>query len=150
MPRTHGRPRLFDPLMSFLILFVGVATSALLFVIYWYLLAEGYPEDLVRTFIFASFASYTLLSAFALRSLSRSIFSYSFFSNPAMLAGVGFGLVLIAIALYVPFFQGLLETVPLPLPWLFAVFGVAIVNIATVELAKWLFSSFHRYRTRSS
>lgn len=136
------RSPLFNPLMSFLILFVGVATSAFLFVLYWYLVRLGFDLDTVRTFIFASFASYTILSALALRSLTRSIFSYSLFSNPAMLAGVGLGLLLIVVALYVPFFQTLLETVPLSLPWVLGVLAVAVVNIAAIELAKWLFRAF--------
>ncbi len=140
--RLSTSTRLFDPLMTFLILFVGVTTSALLFILYWYLLSQGYALELVQTFIFASFATYTILSALALRSLTQSVFSYSFFSNPAMLGGVGLGLVLTGIAIYVPFFQTLLDTVPLPLSWLVAVAGVALVNILAIELAKWLFRTF--------
>lgn len=138
----NARTKLFDPLMNFLILFIGVATSAFLFALYWFLLKAGYPEDLVRTFIFASFASYTLFSAFAFRSLTRNIFSYAFFSNPALLAGVAFGLVLIVAALYVPFLQLLLDTVALPLPWVLGVLGVALVNIVAIEFGKWFFRAF--------
>lgn len=145
--RNGARSRLFDPLMSFLILFIGVATSAFLFVLYWILLKAGYPEDLVRTFVFASFASYTLFSAFAFRSLTRSILSYSFFSNPAMLGGVGIGLALIGIGIYVPFLQTLLDTVALPWEWVGGVLGIALLNILFIECAKWLFRSFgHRAR----
>ncbi|MBI2062560.1 MAG: HAD-IC family P-type ATPase, partial [Candidatus Yanofskybacteria bacterium] len=72
---------LFDPTMRFLILFIGLSTSAFLFVLYWLLLRAGFPEDLVRTFIFASFGSYTLFLAFSLRSLEKSIFKYPVFSN---------------------------------------------------------------------
>ncbi|MEK7201862.1 MAG: HAD-IC family P-type ATPase, partial [Patescibacteria group bacterium] len=74
--RLSTSTRLFDPLMTFLILFVGVTTSALLFILYWYLLSQGYALELVQTFIFASFATYTILSALALRSLTQSVFSY--------------------------------------------------------------------------
>ncbi|MEJ0053457.1 MAG: HAD-IC family P-type ATPase [bacterium] len=141
MRPAQGRGALFDPLMSFLILFIGIATSAFLFILYWGLLAAGYPGDIVRTFIFASFASYTLFSAFALRSLTKSVLTYPFFGNPAMLAGVGFGLALVFLGLYVPFLQGILDTVPLPLPWLIGVLGVALLNITAIELAKWVFRS---------
>mgnify|MGYP001602387490 CR=1 FL=1 len=38
---------LFDPLIKFLILFIGLSTSAFLFFLYWYLLRAGFQEDIV-------------------------------------------------------------------------------------------------------
>ena len=72
---------LFSPIMKFLILFIGLSTSAFLFVLYWALLRAGFPEDIVRTFIFASFGTYTLFLAFSVRSLERSIFLIHFFQS---------------------------------------------------------------------
>lgn len=140
----RGRTELFDPLMSFLILFVGVGTSALLFVLYGMLLAYGHPPDVVRTFIYASFASYTLFCALSFRSLTRSIFSYSPFGNPMLLLGIGIGLSLIIGSLYIPVLQDLLGTVALPLPWLVAVLAVAVANIAVIEFAKYVFPRLKR------
>ncbi len=130
---------LFNPIMKFLILFIGVSTSALLFFLYWGLLRLGFPEDIVRTFIFASFGTYSLLVAFPLRSLDTSMFSYSPFSNLPLVFGVGAGVVLMIIAVYVPFFQSLFDTVALPFYWALAVVGVSVLNIAAVELGKWIF-----------
>ncbi|OGN22306.1 MAG: hypothetical protein A2918_00080 [Candidatus Yanofskybacteria bacterium RIFCSPLOWO2_01_FULL_42_49] len=130
---------LFDPVMKFLILFIGLSTSAFLFVLYWLLLRVGFPEDLVRTFIFASFGSYTLFLAFSLRSLEKNIFKYSVFSNRYLVAGVGIGLVLMAMAIYIPFFQSLLKTVSLPFYWLLGVALIALINILAVEFGKWIF-----------
>ncbi|MFY9462573.1 MAG: HAD-IC family P-type ATPase, partial [Candidatus Sungiibacteriota bacterium] len=56
---------LFDPAMKFFILVIGIPTSALLFFIYHMLLSYGLHAETVRTFIFASFASYTLFLAFS-------------------------------------------------------------------------------------
>lgn len=134
------RVGLFDPLMRFLILFIGLSTSALLFLLYWLLLRAGFSEDIVRTFIFASFGSYSLFLAFSLRSLERSVFSYGLFSNRYLLAGVGIGIALLAVAIYTPFFQSLLDTVALPLPWLLGVVAVGALNIIAVELGKWIFN----------
>ncbi|OGN01631.1 MAG: hypothetical protein A3G51_04035 [Candidatus Yanofskybacteria bacterium RIFCSPLOWO2_12_FULL_43_11b] len=130
---------LFDPVMKFLILFIGFSTSALLFVLYWFLLRIGFPEDIVRTFIFASFGSYTLFLAFSLRSLEKSIFKYSVFSNGYLVAGVGIGIFLMAIAIYVPFMQSLLKTVSLPISWLLGVALIGLLNILAVEFGKWIF-----------
>lgn len=141
---TSRHPRdakagLFDPLMKFLILFIGLFTSALLFILYWSLLRAGFPEELVRTFIFASFGSYTLFLAFSVRNLEKSIFAYPTFSNRFLVAGTGIGIVLMGAAIYTPFLQTLLDTVSLPLPWLLGVAAVGVVNIAAVECGKWIF-----------
>ncbi len=133
------RKGLFDPLMKFLILGVGFATSAFLFVLYWYLLRAGYSEELVRTFVFMCFGSYTLFLAFSARSLDRSIFSYSLLSNRYLGAGVGLGFVLMLSAVYLPFLGGLLGTVPLPPVWLLGVLAVGLLNVFGMEFGKWLF-----------
>ena len=130
---------LFDPMMRFLILFIGLATSALLFLLYWLLLRAGFQEDLVRTFIFASFGSYTLFLAFSVRSLEKSIFKYPVFSNRYMVIGVSVGMLLMAGAIYVPFMQSLLKTVPLPFYWLLGVVSVGLLNIFAVEFGKWIY-----------
>ena len=135
----RGKTVLFDPLMKFLIMFIGLFTSALLFALYWFLLRVGFSEDLVRTFIFASFGSYTLFFAFSVRSLEKSIFEYPVFSNRFLLAGVGIGIFLMATAIYVPFLQTLLKTVSLPFWWVLGVVLVGVLNIAMVEFGKWFF-----------
>ena len=130
---------LFDPLMKFLILFIGFSTSALLFVLYWLLLRTGFPEEIVRTFIFAGFGSYTLFLAFSVRSLEKSIFEYPIFSNRYLVIGVSIGIVLMAAAIYLPFLQSLFGTVSLPLSWLFGVLLIGVLNIAAIEFGKWIF-----------
>ncbi len=133
------RGGLFDPLMRFLVTFIGFSTSASLFGLYWLLLQLGYPAALVQTFIFASFGSYTLFLAFALRDLDTSIFRYNPFSNSYLVGGVSIGVVLMILAVYFPPIQALLGTVALPLPWLLAVVLVGLLNIMAVEFGKALF-----------
>ena len=130
---------LFNPLMKFLIIFIGVSTSALLLVLYLVLLKAGHPENIVRTFIFASFSTYTLFLAFPVKNLNKSIFRYSPFSNQFMLFGIGIGMILTILAVYVPFFQTIFETVSLPPIWILGVVGVGIFNILLTETGKWIF-----------
>ena len=140
---SHGmRAGLFSPLMKFLVLFIGLSTSLLLFVVYWALLRAGFAEDIVRTFIFASFGTYTLFLAFSLRSLERSIFSYSLFSNPYLVMGVSIGIILMGAAIYTPFLQSIFNTVSLPFFWLLGVITIGIFNIVAVEFGKWIFRRF--------
>ncbi|MBI4093905.1 HAD-IC family P-type ATPase [Candidatus Kaiserbacteria bacterium] len=137
-PRVSKR-QLFDPLMRFLILVVGLSSSAFLLALYLALLSVGYDEALVRTFVFACFGSYTLLVAFSIKSLEKSIFSYSPFSNLYLVTGIGVGIALMLAAVYVPFLQSLFGTVSLPPLWLAAVLLVGALNIAAIEIGKWLF-----------
>ncbi len=135
------RRHMFDRKIRFLILVTGILTSLALFLLYTVLLRLEFAEDLVRTFIFASFATYNLLLAFALRSLDKSIFRYNPFSNHYLNFGVGIGVALTLAMLYIPAANGIFHTVPLPLPWLLGVFGVGLLNIAAAELGKWAYKS---------
>jgi len=139
--RAHSaRAGLFDPLMRFLILGVGLMTSVLLFALYFLLLHLQFEDGLVRTFIFACFGTYSLFLAFSLRSLEKSIFSYPVFSNPYLVFGVGVGLTLMAAAVYMPLLQSLFGTIALPPLWLAAVVVVGVANIAAIEFGKWMYA----------
>ena len=131
--------RLFDRQLHFLIFGIGTLTSLFLFVLYYLLLRAGFDDVVVRTFIFASFASYTLFLTFSIRSLETSIFRYNPFSNRYLVGGVGIGFLLTLAALYMPWLQAILGTAPLPPLWLIGVFGIGVLNIILVELSKWLF-----------
>ncbi len=140
------RPRrlkdgLFDPLMKFLIVVIGLSTSACLFVLYATLLKLGFDEATVRTFTFAAFGTYTLLVALSVRSLERSILSYPLFSNRYLTGGILIGFVLMVAAVYLPPLQALFGTVPLPLAWVLGVLLVGALNILFIELGKAFFRS---------
>lgn len=145
-PLQRGEIQLFDPVMKFLILVTGLFASILLFVIYYALMQFGYDETLVRTFIFATFGTYTLLVALSVRSLDKSIFSLPLFSNNYMNSGIFVGLVLMAVAIYYPGLQGVFDTVALPLHWLIGVVIIGILNIVLIEIAKWFFRSRQLHR----
>lgn len=135
--RTAG---LFDPLMRFLVIYIGTSVSVLLFALYWTLLRAGFEQPLVQTFIFASFGTYTLFLAFSLRSLDKSIFEYRLFDNAYLAGGVGVGLVLMLAAIYAPFLQDVLGTVPLAPVWLIGVVAMGALSIAAAEVGKRWFN----------
>lgn len=132
---------LFDPLMKFLVWIIGTSTSLLLLGVYLALLRFGYNPELVRTFIFASLGTYTLLVAFSVRNLEKSILSYSLFSNRYLTAGIVIGLVLMGAAIYLPVMQGLFGTVPLTLPWVAGVMLIGLFNIILIEATKWFYKN---------
>lgn len=130
---------LFDPLMKFLILVIGISTSALLFVLYFVLLKSGFEEQIVKTFTFAAFGTYTLLVALSVRSLDRSIFSYPISSNRYLTGGISIGFLLMIFAIYVPALQNVFGTVSLPFQWVLGVVFVGILNIVLIEQVKKFF-----------
>lgn len=140
-PLKRGKIKLFDPIMKFLILAIGLSTSILLFVIYYVLIRLGFDEIVVRTFIFAAFGTYTLLVALSVRSLDRSIFSYPLFSNKYLNGGILVGFVLMTAAIYVPGLQTVFNTVALPVVWVIGVISIGLLNIGLIEIAKWFFRS---------
>ena len=119
--------------------------SASLFVLYVVLLRLGYDEQLVKTFIFAAFGTYTLLVALSLRRLHKSILAYSPLSNKYMTAGVATGYILMAIAIYVPALQPVFNTVSLPAPWAIGVLLIGVANIVLIEIAKKAYGNKHKY-----
>ena len=134
---THkSGPEIIDKEMRFLIFGIGMGSSAFVFALYYYLLRLGYDENFVRTAAFAVFSTYTLFAAFALRSLRDSLFTYNPFSNLYLTLGVGIGLVLTILAIYLPFLQHVLQTVALPLPWLIGVFILGGLNVLMIEIVK--------------
>ncbi len=142
-----GKNSLFDPLMKFLILVIGLSTSALLFALYYILLKLGYDIKLVQTFTFTAFGTYTLLVALSVKSLNKSILSYSLFSNMYMSVGIIIGLFLMALAVYLPILQNIFDTVPLPLPWAIGVLLIGVLNIILIEISKYFFNKSNPVQT---
>ena len=142
---TKHRPnaqskKLLDKEMKFLILVIGTISSALLFSAYFTLLKMGFDVEIVKTFTFATLGIYSLLLAFSMRRLKASITTYNPFGNKYLNGGVSIGIVLVLAAIYVPFLQPILQTTPLPLPWLAGVIVFSLINIVAIELGKLLFA----------
>ncbi len=134
----NKKMELLDGEIKFLIMVIGIPTSILLFGIYWTMLKLDFPEEMVRTFIFGTFGTYSLFLVFAVRSLRKSVFSYNPFANVYLLAGSGIGMISMIAAIYFPPLQKFLQTVALPPVWLIGIFAVGILNILAVELGKFI------------
>jgi Ca2+-transporting ATPase len=133
---------LFDPRVLFLTISVGIVVSVLLLVLYVTLLRQGVDTELARAVLFAAFGTYILFISFSFIDLSRPLFTYSPFKNRLLVAGVVVGLSLMAVTIYLPFFQEMFETAPLPLPWLLFVLGWLVCIILLVEFFKWIANTF--------
>ncbi len=137
-----GKPKkatIFNKEVKMLIFGIGVITSVFLFGIYWSLLKLGFDEAIVRTFIFATFGVYTLLVSFSLRSLRDNIWQYNVLENKYLVVGATLGILMMLVAIYIPFFQELFNITVFPVIWWLAVIGFSLFSIALVELIKYFF-----------
>lgn len=131
-----------------LIASVGVITAGFLSMIYLYLVAIGLPELEIQTLMFVGISISTMFTAFSMKSFGTPIWKIDFFSNKFLMVSVVSSIVLLWSALYLDPIQSLVKTVtPSPEQLLFFVF-VGLINLATVELAKWII--FIRPESRGS
>ncbi len=106
-------------------------------VIYFQIHKEDVPLQELRSFMFTLTVVFQLFLAFAVRFPNRHFF-HQFFSNPWLLFSIMISLALQFIALYIPFFQEVLETNPLDAEeWLWI---VGICSIATLAIELWKFT----------
>lgn len=140
------RLEITSPRMWSMIILFSIVTDGALFLLYMFLLDSGHPLVFVRTMVFAALGFTTLLYVFSVRSLDHPVWRTNPFGNWFLNIGVLFGFGMYGVALYVPFFNELLRTVPLGLSdWLIIV-ALSAFNIVVFELGKRLFISRNHRR----
>jgi len=113
-------------------LYIGVATLGL----FEYYLDQSYA--LASTMAFTTIVMTAQILALSFRSLYSPLSSIGWFSNPWILGAVLATTLMQAAALYVPFLQKILHTVPLSgMEW-GAIFLVMIPLLGVPEVYKWL------------
>lgn len=130
---------IFDSAVKFYILVIGVFTSSLNYFFYVWFLAQGVDAEIVKTFIFFSFGTYTLFLTLSVRSLKKQIWEYNPFSNFYLLAAITMGIILMLLAVYLPLLQNIFKTVSLSWQWLAASLGLGLFNIMALESGKWFY-----------
>jgi len=117
---------------------VGVITASFLSAIYLYLVAAGVPELEIQTLMFIGISISTMFTAFSLKSFGTPIWQIDFFSNKFLMVSVACSAFLLWAALYVDPVQAIVKTVSPSPEQLFFFVCVGLVNLATVEFAKWV------------
>ncbi len=130
---------LVDKLMvrRMLIMAVPMAVGTL------FLFSRYYQHDLTKawTISLTTLAVFQWFNAWNCRSEEKSIFSLNFFSNKFLLGATGIVIILQFLALYNPFFQAVLRTVPLgPKEWLIIIaasFSIIIFEETRKLIYRW-------------
>ncbi|NQV00270.1 MAG: HAD-IC family P-type ATPase [Parcubacteria group bacterium] len=137
-PRKLKEP-ILDREMKILIFGVGIVTDLVLFALFYYLLKTTDNMTYARTMVFAALGIDSLFYVFSCRSLRRNLWQMNPFSNKPLNFAVLFGLSMLAVSLYVPFFQNILKTVPLGLNDWIILACIGVFEIIAVEAVKWWF-----------
>ncbi len=128
--------------MKVLIFIIGFLTDVfLLGLFFWLLKYSSYDITHIRSIIFAGLTIDSLFYIFSCKSLRRNIWQINLFLNKFLLFSWVFGIFMLLIAIYVPFFQNLLKTVPLNLFDWGLVLTLGAINILLIELTKYFFIS---------
>ncbi len=130
---------IFSKEVKVLALGVGVLSSVLLFLLYYFLVKTGMEPQLARSVFFVCFSSYILVISFCFRSLHKSVFSYDVFSNRKLNWSIILAFALLVLTLSTPFMRNIFEIAPMPLSWVPFVALWLAINVLLVEGAKYFF-----------
>ncbi len=141
-PKPKDYP-LVDAEVRSMVITVGLVVASAMLGLYSILLSQGVALHYARTLIFATVGINSLVYVFPIRSFRKNLWHMNPFSNKLLNLGVLIGFVSIFAAIYVPFLQHILETVPLIAADWIIVLGIALVDVLIIELIKIRFISKH-------
>jgi Ca2+-transporting ATPase len=138
----YERPRqkkssILDSEMKVIIFIIGIFTDILLFGMFLYFWTITKDIDYVRTIIFAGLGINSLLVVWPCRSMRYSVLQKNPFENKFLIGAVGIGFLMFFLALYTPFFQNVLRTVPLGLFEWGVILSLGVVNVLLIEIVKY-------------
>jgi Ca2+-transporting ATPase len=134
-PRKKEEPVVNRPMRK-LIIFYALTMDLTLFGMFYVFWKMTGNFDLARTITFVGLGLSSFFYIFAVRGLKISILKINLFSNKLLLLSVGLGLVLLLVAVYVPFFNGILQTIPLGMAEWMVLLAYAALSIVVYEVGK--------------
>ena len=145
-PRDSSSKNILTLPLKKLIFTVGIVTGTLLIVLYFILLKLGLPIEEVRTMMFVALSLDSIFFAFSIKSLDTPLWKINIFTNPYLIFALLLSILLLVAAITFPPLQTLLSLVTLSSLELAFLFGVGLVNLATIEAAKYFI--FERKATK--
>ncbi len=128
-----------------LIAIISIVTALSTVSLFYYFWQKTGDQVLARTVTFTALGIDTLFYVFSIRNLRESIFKSKPFRNIYLNFAVLGGLALQLIAIYIPFFNEFLNTIPLAWSeWRIILIFVFFV-IIMIEAIKYLFNRYYKY-----
>ncbi len=142
-PKSLQREEILSWRMKILIIVISLTVGLLSLSIFRYYLVHTGNLALARTIAFATVSSVSLIYIFAFKDLKKSIFATeNFWKNKYLVAAIIYGFTLILLAVYAPFLNHALKTVPLNFFQWLLIISIGIISIAIIELLKFIRRKF--------
>ncbi|MDD4931145.1 MAG: HAD-IC family P-type ATPase [Candidatus Colwellbacteria bacterium] len=125
--------------MKIIIFVIGAITNIILVGIFLVLSSWDLDLNTVRTVVFALLAVNSLFYSFSCKNLRKNIWEINILSNKLLVFSSVFGLVALLSAVYVPFLNMILGTVPIAWSFWYLISGLAVINVFLIEVAKYYF-----------
>jgi Ca2+-transporting ATPase len=138
-PKHPDVARVLSPDLAKLIICVGILTGIMLVGLHFLLVGSGTPDDVMRTIMFGALSASSFAGALAFKSFGTRLWHLPIRSNPWLLGSFAFSGALLLAALFVPFLQNIIHTVPLTLHELGIIVIAGLANLVLIELSKELF-----------
>ena len=136
-PPIDPKEPLFDKKLFSSILFSGVTTGLLVFIVWYYLIKIlGMEISMARGYIMALMVFIQNIHVFNCRSEKNSAFSISLKSNPLIIIAFASSIILQIIVMEVPLFSKFLQTVSIPPIHLLYLFILAMTILFAMEIYK--------------
>lgn len=148
-PKELKKENILSGTGKFLIYAISLIGGGLSLLLFWFFGQKGGNLNLGQTIAFATVATIDLIYIFAYKNLKKPMIrNENFFKNKFLFLSVVYGFLLLFLAIYLPFLNKVLGTVPLkPTHWLF-VFVVALITTLIIELVKISPNLFKKIRIR--
>ena len=137
-PRVRNES-IIDNEMRLMIIMKSILANVVLFGIFYYFWKTTGDIKLTRTLVFTGFAIDSLFFIFSIRSLRHMIWHTHPLENKKLLGAVGFGWVMLVLAIYLPPLQALLRTVALSWHHWLIMISFGLFNIVIIETIKVIF-----------
>jgi Ca2+-transporting ATPase len=142
-PKVIKNEEILSPAMKVLVFLVSAASGLSGLSVFWYYNSVVKDTILARTIVFASFATVSLIYIFAFKNLKKTIIkTENFFENKFLIASVIYGFILVFLAIYLPFFNEVLGTVPLNIKQMGIVFVISLIALSVIEATKVVTGTF--------
>ena len=137
-PRKTSEP-LMNSEIKTLIAAISISSGVLSLAVFWYVFNVTGDFARANTITFSILAIDSLIYVFSVRSLRHSIFQKNIFSNKYLIGTVVVSFAFQMTAIYHPFFQKILQTVPLNVAdWSLMIF-VFLVELVIIEVIKYIY-----------
>jgi Ca2+-transporting ATPase len=138
-PKDPETSRVISPKIVRLIMVIGAITSVTLISVYCFLVFAtelSLPE--IQTLMFVAVSVNCIFMAFSMKSFGTPLWKLPLLSNKFLLLALIASAGLLLAALYVPAIQTIVHVSPPTLLQVGMLVGFGLVNLATIEVAKWL------------